>query len=254
LRRLEIPLDRTGRVTDQAAPGSPRTQARLAGCLYLVIILGGAFAEIAVRARLFAPGDPAATAQNIQAHALLYRSGFVVELFCCACNVPLILLLYRLFKVVDRNVARMMVLFAAIADAIESVSLLAHLAPLILLGEGHDHGGWTAGQMNAAIDLSLQLFERGFSVSLVFFGFACLTMANLSLRSKFLPRLIGALLAIEGAGYLINSISLFIAPALQARIFPYFAATGVAELALCLWLLVMGVDVRRWHAQAAAAA
>jgi hypothetical protein len=61
-----------------------------------------------------------------------------------------------------------------------------------------------------------------------------------------LPRLIGVLLAIEGLGYLINSFSLFLAPALQARIFPYFTTTAIAEVALCLWLLVMGVDVQRW--------
>ena len=78
-------------------------------------------------------------------------------------------------------------------------------------------------------------------------------MAYLIVHSKFLPRLIGLLLAIEGLGYLINSFSLFIAPALQARIFPYFTPTAIAEVALCLWLLVMGVDVQRWNEQADAA-
>jgi hypothetical protein len=68
-----------------------------------------------------------------------------------------------------------------------------------------------------------------------------------------LPRFIGVLLAIEGLGYLINSFSLFIAPALQARIFPYFTPTAIAEVALCLWLLVMGVNVQRSNQQADAA-
>jgi uncharacterized protein DUF4386 len=52
-------------------------------------------------------------------------------------NVPLILILYNLFKVVNKNVALMMVFFAFVVDAIESVSLLAHFAPLLLLGGGH---------------------------------------------------------------------------------------------------------------------
>ena len=72
-------------------------------------------------------------------------------------------------------------------------------------------------------------------------------------RSTFFPRIIGALLAIEGLGYVLNSFALFLAPALQARIFPYFMITGIAEVAYCLWLLVMGVNVQRWKEQASAA-
>ncbi len=54
--------------------GSPRRLARIAGVLYLVNIVGGAFAIGYVNSRLLAT-DPATTAQHIQAHELLYRSG-----------------------------------------------------------------------------------------------------------------------------------------------------------------------------------
>jgi hypothetical protein len=97
------------------------------------------------------------------------------------------------------------------------------------------------------------LFEGGFAICLVFFGFDCLALAYLIARSTFLPRIIGVLLAIEGAGYLINSFTLFLAPAAQTRIFPYFMATGIAEVTLCLWLLVMRVNVQQRKEQASAA-
>jgi len=243
----------TGVITDRVTQAWPRLFARIAGGLYLIIIVGGIFAEIFVRGRLVIHGDAAATAHNIQAHELLYRLGFVVEVFYCACNVPLILILYNLFKVVNKNVALMMASFGLVANAIEGVSLLFHFAPLVLWGGGHYLSAFTAEQLNAAAYLSVQLFEHGFAISLVFFGFDCVTMAYLIVHSKFFPQLIGVLLAIEGLGYLINSFSLFLAPALQVRILPYFTATAIAEVALCLWLLVMGVDVQRWQEQAAAA-
>jgi hypothetical protein len=104
--------------------------------------------------------------------------------------------------------------------------------------------------LNAAAYFSVQLFEQGFAISLVFFGFGCLTMGYLIVHSRFLPRLIGVLLAIEGIGYLVNSLSLFLAPDLEARIFPWFSVTGVAEVALCLWLLVVGVNRRGWAERA----
>src|ERR1017187_5574727 len=119
------------------------------------------------------------------------------------------------FSMHYENVALMMVFFAFVMDAIESVSLLAHFAPLLLLGGGHYLTAFTAEQLQAAAYLSVQLFEHGFAICLVFFGFDCLTMAYLIVHSKFLPRLIGVLLVIEGLGYLINSFSPFIAPALQ---------------------------------------
>ena len=76
-------------------------------------------------------------------------------------------------------------------------------------------------------------------------------MAYLIYKSTFLPRFIGVLLAIEGLGYLVNSFALFLTPALQPRIFPYFAPTAIAEIALCLWLIVRGVNVQRWTERAA---
>jgi hypothetical protein len=240
-------------MADPSNAAWPRFYARIAGGLYLFVIVGGIFAEIMVRGRLVVHGDAAATAHQIQAHQLLYRFGFVVEVLYCACNIPLTLIFYKLFKVVNKNVALMMVFFDIVVNAIESISLLAHFAPLVFLGGGSYLNAFTAEQLQAAAYLSIVLFEHGFAICLVFFGFDCFTMAYLIVNSKFFPRFIGVLLAIEGAGYLINSFALFLAPALQARIFPYFAATAIAEVLLALWLLVMGVNVQRWMEQAAAA-
>ena len=207
---------------------SPLLYARIAGFLYLIVIVGGSFAEIFLRGRLIVHGDAMSRAHNILAHELLFRSGFAVELFyCAACNLPITVIFYNLFKVVNRNVALLMVFLDLVVTAIESVSLLAHFAPLIFLS-GHQLSAFTAEQLQAAAYISLLLFEHGFAISLVFFGFDCLAMGYLIFKSTFLPRIIGALLAIEGMGYLVNSFALFLAPGLQAHIFPYFMATGIA--------------------------
>lgn len=240
-------------MTQRITEVSPRMQARIAGLLYLIVIVGGAFAELAVRGRLVVPGDAAATARNIITHPLLYRLGFMAELFYCVCNVPLTLLFYNLFKIVNKNVALMMVLFDVTVNTIESASLLGHFAPLLLLSGDHYLSAFTSAQLQAASYFSIQMFEHGFGICLLFFGFDCFAMAYLIVRSIFFPRIIGVFLVIEGVGYLINSVALFFAPALQARIFPYFAPTALAEVALALWLLMVGVNVQRWNEQAVAA-
>jgi hypothetical protein len=232
---------------------SPKVQARIAGFLYVIVIVFGAFAELGVRARLVVPGDPAATAQNIMAHQTLYRLGFAAEVFYLACNVPLAVIFYNLFKVVNQKVALIEAIFGLVSTAVEAVSLLAHYAPIVLLSGASYLSGFTAAQLQSASYLSLQLFEGGFAICLVFFGFDCLALAYLIVNSTFFPRIIGYALAIEGVGYLVNSFSLFLAPALQTRIFPYFTVLALAEVALALWLLVMGINVGRWQEQATAA-
>jgi Domain of unknown function (DUF4386) len=165
---------------------SPRRYARIAGFLYLIVIVGGIFAEIFVRGRLVVPGDAAATAHNIMAHQLLYRLGFAVEAFYLVCNVQITIIFYALFKLVNKSVALLEAIFGLLSTAVEGVSLLAHYAPLVLLGGDRYLGAFTADQIQAAAYLSLQLFEGGFAISLVFFGFDCLALAySLSGRLAF---------------------------------------------------------------------
>ncbi|MBA3913792.1 MAG: DUF4386 domain-containing protein [Acidobacteriales bacterium] len=230
----------------------PRRKARIAGFLYLIVIAGGIFAEIWVRGRLVVSGDAAATAHNIMAHQLLYRLGFAAEIFYCACNVPLILIFYELFKIVNKNGALLVVYFSLVGTAVESVSLLLHFAPLVLLGGGHYLSAFSAEQLQALSYMSLRLFEYGFCICLVFFGCYCLVFAYLICKSTFFPKFLAVLLVIEGFLYLTNSFANFLAPAAAARIFPYLAASGLAEVSLCLWLMIVGVNVERWREQAAA--
>src|SRR2546422_892027 len=99
---------------ERIAEASPRLKARIAGLLYLIVIVGGIFAELFVRGRLVVHGDAAATAHNIVTHELLYRLGFAAEVFYCSCNVPLTLILYDLFKVVNKSVALLVVFFCLV--------------------------------------------------------------------------------------------------------------------------------------------
>jgi hypothetical protein len=223
--------------------------ARLAGVLYLIIIVGGAFAQLGVRDRLVVAGDAAATARNIVEHELVYRAGFTIEVFYLLCGVPLKLLLYRIFSIVNRNLALVMVLFAAIGAAIQGTILLAHYAPLVFLDKGANLTAFTWQQRETAAFMALQIFDYGYMIALSFFGCFCLIVGYLVTRSTFFPRFVGPLLAIEGVAYLANSFAHFISPPFGDRIFPFLLVAGIAELSFCLTLLVAGVNVARWRAQ-----
>jgi hypothetical protein len=80
----------------------------------------------------------------------------------------------------------------------------------------------------------------------VFFGGSCLAIGWLILRSTFLPRVLGVLLTVAGLCYLTNSVAdiLGVGPLMRVDVLP---VAYLAELALSLWLVTMGVNAERWH-------
>lgn len=88
----------------------------------------------------------------------------------------------------------------------------------------------------------------------VFFGLHCLLVGYLILRSTFLPRFVGALMALGGASWLTLGLASLLSPAVVQLLSPYILIPGiVGEASLSLWLLVRGVNVERWREQAGAA-
>ena len=238
-------------LTGDTGEMSPRLKARIAGVIYLIIIVFGAWAQLAVRDGLVVTGNAAKTAQNISDNELMYRLGFTVEVFYLLCGIPLKLFLYDLFKVVNRKLAIAAILFAAIGAAVQAVILLGHYAPLIFLGNSTYLSAFTTAQLQGAAYTSLVMFDYGYMIALSFFGCFCIVIGYLVLRSTFFVRFVGALLVIEGIAYLTNSFSHFIAPAVGDRIFPFLLVAGLAEVSFCLSLLIVGVNVQRWKEQAA---
>lgn len=233
-------------MTNHRVDFSPIAYARIAGALYLVIIVGGIFAEMFVRQRLFVANDAAATAANILSHEQLYRWGFVAQLVPLLCNMFLAVIFYSLFAIVNRRLALTVAFCSLVGSAVEASSLLAHFAPLTLLKRGAALGV-DVQLLQAQTFMAFQLQAVGFSVALTFFGLVCITRGYLIVRSGFFPRFIGVFLAIEGVCYLVNSFGIFLAPRVAAKLFDILLVAGLAEVVLCLWLLIRGLNVARWN-------
>ena len=223
---------------------TPRRMARAAGAFYLLTIVTGLFAEVFVRGRLVVRDDAAATAANIVAHEPLYRLGLAADLVMLASYVAVTLLLYVLFRPAGERVSLLAAFFSIVGIAVLAVNCLTHLAPLLLLRSAHGWSGWNAAQVQDLALFALRLHARGYSISGVFFGTYCMLIGYLIYRSRLVPRLVGVLMAIGGLSYVVSSFMLFLWPAVSARLPDYTLLGGIGELALTLWLLVMGVNAR----------
>jgi hypothetical protein len=231
---------------------TPRLNARIVGAFYLITIIMGVFAEVFVRGALVVRDDAAATATNILAHGPLYRFGLAADLVMLACYIAVTLLFYDLFKPVGRSLSLLAAFFSLIGIAVLAINSLNHLAPLIFLGGGNYLSAFETNQLQTFALMSLRMHARGYLISGVFFGIYMLMLGYLIYRSGFLPRILGALMAVGGLSFLTNSFAIFLLPTLVARLPDVGMLGGIAELALSLWLMAMGVNVQKWEKKASA--
>jgi Domain of unknown function (DUF4386) len=227
---------------------SPCFNARIAGVFYLLTIVARMLVEIFVRNRLVVTDDAAATATNIMAHEPLFRWGFAGDIISFASYIALTALLYELFKPVNRSLSLVAAFFGLVASVVQAISSLFHLAPLFLLGGAPYLSVFTVEQLQALALVFLRLRAAAYhNIGLVFFGLYLLLVGILILRSIFLPRILGVLMVLAGLSYV-----LFLSPPLVQSLQPYILVfPGVGQISLCLWLLAVGVNARRWKSRLA---
>jgi Domain of unknown function (DUF4386) len=195
---------------------------------------------------LIVDGDAATTAHNILAHQPLFRLGLATGLIATALYVAVTALFYELFKPVNRSLSLLAAFFSLVGCSILAFASLLQLAPLVVLGGSQYLSIFAVEQLRALAYLFLELYGEGVNICFVFFGVYCVLIGCLVFRSAFLPRVLGVPMALAGLGWLT-----FLSPPLANYLSPYILILGfLAELALMLWLLVMGVDVPRWQVQA----
>ena len=214
-----------------------RTAARVAGAALLLTAITGAVGNVVVVQGLVTPGDAAATAGDIMASDGLFRLGLVALYLAVVCDVVVAWALLRVFTPVSRDLSRLAAWFRLAYSAVFLVSL-AHLAGIPgLLGAPAYAEAFTTEQREAQVLLAFDTFTDVWFAGLVLFGVHLALVGYLAYRSGFVPRLIGVLLVVAGAGYAFDSfVSLFS----EGTPFTVSAITFLGELLLALWLLLRG--------------
>ena len=236
-------------MTDRVAEASPRFKARMAGLFYVLTAGTSVFGQMFVLSKLVVEGDAAATAAHIQAHEPFFRLGLGVLLLSIVFSIVMTVLFYELFKPVSKTVSLLAAFIHLVGLAIMGFGSLLQLAPLAILGGGQYLRVFNLDQLQALAYLFLQFSTQAFDAFIVFFGFYCVLLGYLILKSTFLPRIIGALMALAGLGYLT-----LLAKPLADHLAPYnLLPAAVGETSLMLWLLIVGVNSHRWKEQAGAA-
>jgi len=224
--------------------------ARIGGFLYLLIIVIGVSGEALIRNSLVVAGDPSATALRILESEFLWRVGIASQLLLLVCAVALTAIWYFLLQPVNKHLALAVVCFGLVSLSVESLCALQLQETLDPLTSTALAKVASVEQRYAMSYLALSAHAKTFGVALIFFGVQCLLVGNLIRKSGYLPAILGVGMQIVGSCYLVNSFAMFLSPAVHTMLFPAILLPAfIGESAMCLWMLVKGVDIAKWNAR-----
>lgn len=217
-----------------------RKAALIAGLGLLIMTIAAILAQFA-RTSLIVPGDATTTANNIMAKAILFRSGIFGYLIVIVLDVVVAWALYVFLKPVNKSLSLLAGWFRIVYATIFGSSLFNLVTVLGLLNSSDYLKVFEIDKLHTQVMLSLNAFNDGWNIGLVFFGLHLGLLGYLVLKSNYIPKFLGILLIIAGLGYLIDSLGKILIPGYNVTIAMF---TFIGELLFMFWLLIKGVKVK----------
>lgn len=210
--------------------------ARLAGGLYLVVVLTGLFSLLYVPSQVALSGDAPAVLARIQAAEPLFRWGIAAFIVKQVAFLLLPLALYRLLRSAGPAAATVMVALVVVSVPIALVALQGRVALL-----GLTQAALAPPQLALAVHLAVSDYRNGMLLTQLFWGLWLLPLGWLVLCTRVVPRLLGWCLLAGGLGYAVQVLGAVVAPQAASGIMDWLTLpAAVGEIGTCLWLLVRG--------------
>ena len=217
--------------------------ARIAGGIYLLMVLTAPFSLIYVPSKLIVRGNALATADNILAHETMFRLSIFGDLIGHVIFICLAVALYRLLSNVNKAWAILMVSFVLVSAAVGFLNALNNIAAVILFRGGEFLDVIDKTQRDALGMLFVRLHSQGEFISEIFWGVWLFPFGLLVYRSGFLPRLLGVWLIVACFAWIALSITALFFPSHYGAAFTWLQPAFFAEMAIMLWLLIRGAKI-----------
>ena len=217
--------------------------ARIAGFIYLSMIIVAPFCLLYIPSKLIVRGNAAATAANILAHETLFRLSIFGDLIGQVIFICLGVALYRLLRDVNKIWALLMLSFVLASAAVCFLNVLNDVAALILFRGGDFLVVFDKPQRDALAMFFLRLYGHGQFIAEIFWGLWLFPLGLLVYRSRFIPRFIGVWLMINCFGWLVLSFTALFFQENYNALLSYLQPVLFGEMALMLWLLIRGAKV-----------
>ncbi len=218
--------------------------ARLAGILYLMLIIGGIISLKYIPSQLIVRESASKTFENIANSEFLFRLGIVSGIITFLIHILLPLVLYKLLHGVNKFHANLMVIFSLISVTIFFVNILNKFSVLTLINKPEYLEKLGEIELQTQVMFHIDSYNNGIQISQIFWGLWLFPFGYLVYKSGFLPKLIGILLMAGCFGYLIIFFGGFLYSDFNKTIISQFVGypATLGEFGICLWLLIMGTN------------
>lgn len=216
---------------------SLRRASIIAGAGILIMAILAPLANFYILPTLIIPGDITTTVNNIIASEWLFRIGICCFLIVIILDVIVAWALYVLLAPASKSISMLAAWFRIIYAAILAIALSNLFGALQLLMAGDYSKVLTTNQLHAQVMLLLNSFNYTWDIGLALFGLHLAMIGYLSVKSGYVPRIIGFLVMVAGLGYLTDGLGRVLLPHYGLVIAMF---TFVGEVLFMLWLLFWG--------------
>lgn len=236
---------------------TPTRAARLAGVAYVALFALAIFANFFVRVRLVDPGDATTTFENLASDEGLLRLALVAFLAVFVLDVVVAWALHHVLRPAGVAISALAAWFRVVSAVFLGMASVFLFVVLELLDGGAPLAGLGRAPREVGAVLALGAFNATWLIGLVSFGIHLVLVGVILVRSAMAPRVLGALLAVAGVAYVLDTgaYSLLGTYADHEAAFTAMVAipSVAAELWFTGWLLSLGRRRRRPPAVVSAA-
>lgn len=218
-----------------------KKQGLIAGISLIIMAVVAGFSYGYVYNSLVAD-SPAITLQNLIAGKSLFIAGLAGWIIIFITDLIVTLTLYKFFLSTAKQASLLTALFRITYTILLGVAIiqLAMIIPILNQAAAIENKS-VAGEVTSRIEQ----FGKLWSFGLIIFGVHLLGLGYLSLKSKFVPGLLGYLLYLGGASYIFvhgaKQLSLF-DPALMTRVENILSLPmALGEMLFAVWLIYRGI-------------
>lgn len=194
-----------------------------------------------MHAKIFVPQDPVATANNLLLNEFIFRTSIISHIIGTVIFLIMVLLFYKIFRPVDKQLARLMVIPIMTQLSIVFVLEALHFTALMTL-KADARPTFDVIRQQEVVHFLLRIHRYAFGADKIIFGLCFIPFGMLVFKSRFAPRVIGILIFMGGVGYVADTclyILLQRADYMTAQSIKLYSS-ACYSLGL-LWFLIKGV-------------